>query len=292
MAKLFYTPEEVAEKLGKSVEAVLDMARRGQIQEFRDRDKVMFKVDQIDLLAGDDGDTSIPLALDDSGESFAALSAAKDSESAPLDLGESGESFTAFSAPTEEESAPLDLSGTGMPALGASRSGSAIGLADSGGSSVSPSPTPQRGDTSSLLDLTRESEETSLGAELLEDIYSSDDNVEIPAAGSGMFAGVEEGGEAAPSIMGGRIAPQAFVPMAAAVVEEVDPSWSGLAAGLMVGAFLGIAVVGIVAITVVSGGGSDLAKTLADNLYATAGGLLGLSLVGGIAGFFIGRASG
>lgn len=291
MAKLFYTPEEVAEKLGKSVEAVLDMARRGQIQEFRDRDKVMFKVDQIDLLAGDDGETSIPLALDDSGESFTALSAAMGSESVPLDLEESGGSFASLSAPTEAESAPLDLSGTGMPALGASRSGSAIGLADSAGSGVSPAPA-DRGETSSLLDLTRESEETSLGAELLEDIYSSDDNVEIPAAGSGIFAGVEEGGEAAPSIIGGRVAPQAFVPMAAAVVEEVDPSWSGLAAGLMVGAFLGIAVVGIVAITVVSGGGSDLAKTLADNLYAAAGGLLGLSLVGGIAGFFIGRATG
>jgi hypothetical protein len=271
MAKMFYTTEEVAEKLGKTVEEVLEMARRGQIQEFRDRDKVMFKVDQIDLLGGDDGETSIPLALDESGESFSALSGAMTRE--------------------EEESAPLDLSGTGMPTVEAS--GTGIGLADSGGSNVGGMPAADRGETSSLLDLTRESEETSLGAELLEDIYASDDNVEIPAATSGMFGAVEEAGEAAPAIIGGRVAAQPFVPMAAAaVVEEVDPGWSGLSAGLMVGAFLGIAAVGVVAITLVSGGGSDLARTFAENLYAWAGGLLGVTIVGGVAGFLIGRATG
>ena len=50
MAKMFYTLEEVAEKLGKSEEDVREMARTGELQEFRDRDKLMFKVEQIDLL--------------------------------------------------------------------------------------------------------------------------------------------------------------------------------------------------------------------------------------------------
>ena len=49
MAKMFYTLEEVCEKLGKSEEEVKNMASSGQLQEFRDRDKLMFKVDQIDL---------------------------------------------------------------------------------------------------------------------------------------------------------------------------------------------------------------------------------------------------
>ena len=54
MAKMFYTIDEVCEKLEKSEDEVREMASSGQIQEFRDRDKLMFKVDQIDLLAGDE----------------------------------------------------------------------------------------------------------------------------------------------------------------------------------------------------------------------------------------------
>ena len=51
MAKMFYTLEEAASKLGKSVDDVKTMAEKGQLQEFRDRDRLMFKVDQVDLLA-------------------------------------------------------------------------------------------------------------------------------------------------------------------------------------------------------------------------------------------------
>ena len=52
-SKMFYTAEEAAEKLGKTVSQVLDMGKRGEIQEFRDRDKVMFKAEQINLLRED-----------------------------------------------------------------------------------------------------------------------------------------------------------------------------------------------------------------------------------------------
>jgi len=273
MAKMFYTTEEVAEKLGKSVDEVREMARKGQIQEFRDRDKVMFKVDQIDLIAGDDTEPSIPLALDDSEQSFAPLT----------------------SPESEPASEPLDLSGTGIPALDASASGSAIGLADSVGSSAPAAPVGARSETSSLLDLTRESEETSLGAELLEDIYSSEDNVEIPGASSGLFDAAGDDGGEAPAMIGGRgdDALQPFAPvLAAASVEQVDPGWSGLAAGLMVGTLLGVLALGLVAIVVLGGGASPLAGSFAANLYAWAGGLLGITLVSGIAGFFIGRAVG
>ena len=44
MAKMFYTLEEVCLKLGKTEDEIKEMARSGQLQEFRDRDKLMFKV--------------------------------------------------------------------------------------------------------------------------------------------------------------------------------------------------------------------------------------------------------
>ena len=81
MAKMFYTLEEVAQKLGKSEDEVKEMARSGLIQEFRDREKLMFKVDQIDLLAGADEDSSeVHLELEDtSGGSGLELSASASS---------------------------------------------------------------------------------------------------------------------------------------------------------------------------------------------------------------------
>ena len=70
MAKMFYTVEEVCSKLEKNEDEVRELVRSGQIQEFRDRDKLMFKVEQIDLLASGDEDTSdLNLELEGSGGS-------------------------------------------------------------------------------------------------------------------------------------------------------------------------------------------------------------------------------
>lgn len=71
MAKLFYTLKEAAEKLKMSEMQVRELASHGQLQEFRDRDKLMFKVDQVNLLAMDDEDTEIiPLAEPSPGNIF------------------------------------------------------------------------------------------------------------------------------------------------------------------------------------------------------------------------------
>ena len=65
--KMFYTIEEAAKRLGKSVSDVEAMAESGQLQQFQDRGKQMFKREQVDLIAGGGGDDdAIPLA--ESGE--------------------------------------------------------------------------------------------------------------------------------------------------------------------------------------------------------------------------------
>ena len=46
MAKMFYTLDEAAQRLGVDIEKVKEMAASGDIQQFRDRDKLMFKRDQ------------------------------------------------------------------------------------------------------------------------------------------------------------------------------------------------------------------------------------------------------
>ena len=69
MAKMFYTLDEAAAKLGASEQEVKDMAADGKLQQFRDRDKLMFKCAEIDAMSGDadvNAESAGPIPLADS----------------------------------------------------------------------------------------------------------------------------------------------------------------------------------------------------------------------------------
>ena len=51
MAKMFYTINETAETLGITDDQVRNLANEGKLQQFRDRDQLMFKRDQVDAMA-------------------------------------------------------------------------------------------------------------------------------------------------------------------------------------------------------------------------------------------------
>ena len=275
---MFYTAEEAAAKLGKSVEELLSMAKRGEIQEFKQGDKVQFKVEQVNLLAGADEDLGeIPLALDDS------------RSGSGIDLADSFVQPAAPSAP-KKPAAPapkapslMDSSEeTGISAFEASRFGQKA-TSDSGISLETV------GSGSGLLDLTRESEDTQLGADLIAQTFEDDSSVEPIANASGLFeaAGAESGGNA----VVGTVAPvagMALMPMAA---EAYDGKWSGLAGGLMIGSAAAMVVIGIIAATMSGGNASWIATAVAENLPVWGGGLLGVTLVAGGVGFFIGKAT-
>jgi hypothetical protein len=257
MAKMFYTLEETARKLG-----VKDMAKSGQIQEFRDRDKIMFKVEQIDLLAGGGEDEPIRIDQELTSKGFDAAS-----------------------------------SGSGI-GLVDSREDTGISVFDTGHGTKSPAPS--SGDThvsetveeelslesvgsgSGLLDLTRESDDTSLGAELLEEVYSSEE-VEVPAAASGLFeaAGAESPGNQYATTV-------AATPV---LVETYDGAGSGLGVGFMLGAFAALVCLAVMVFVGVSGATPALATQMAGSLWIWAGALLIVTLVLGGIGFFIGKAS-
>ena len=152
MAKLFYTLEEAADKLGRSTAEIQKLIDSGQLQEFRDRDQIMLKVDQVNLLTSAAEDSSLVLA--DDAEDVIAL--ASDSGSAfAIDSPQEQSGVSIFDADELEEvdpSAQTQISDTGATdfALDPSSSGSG------------------------LLDLTREVDDTSLGADLLEDVYAGD----------------------------------------------------------------------------------------------------------------------
>lgn len=218
MAKLFYSLEEAADRLGKSESEVQQMAETGQLQEFRDRDRLMFKVEQVDLLAGDHAneDTGETIPLADSG-GLEGISLASESGSAMnLESPKEQTGISIFDAEDTEEADPAaaTMVTTETPEFSGDPTASGSGL----------------------LDMTREADDTSLGADLLEDIYSGDTGGEtIGESVAGVGAGealFEETGEA----------PDTGGPVTIISAETLDSGWSGIAAGVSVGVLLIVAI--------------------------------------------------
>ncbi|MFM9169576.1 MAG: helix-turn-helix domain-containing protein, partial [Phycisphaerales bacterium] len=74
MAKLFYTLQEAAERLNKTPDQVMDMARNGQLQELQDKGETLFRRSAIDALATDEGSGSFSLESLDVGNEGSSLS--------------------------------------------------------------------------------------------------------------------------------------------------------------------------------------------------------------------------
>ncbi len=272
MAKMFYTIDEVAQKLGKSHDEIKDMAKSGQIQEFRDRDKLMFKVEQIDLLAGDDdADDSMSISLEDSkadshgGGSGIALA---DSRLGASDSRE-GTGISVFDTDhgEDEPTGEIDSDQTH--------------IGDTMDDELS---LESVGSGSGLLDLTRESDDTALGAELLEEVYSGEENIEMPAGASGLFDATPEVESGAEAFGGGERA----MPV---MIEAYDGTGSGLAVGMSIGAMCALVIALIIAAVGVTGATPGAAMFFAGNLWMWVGILLGGTVVLGIIGLFIGKAS-
>lgn len=207
MAKMFYTLDETRAALGKNEEEIKQYAREGRLREFRDGPRLMFKADQVEALknelgiggavAGSDmgpSDSGGPIGLMDSrgGGSATGISLV-DTDLA----GGRGGSGAGMQLKDDTALAGDVLSGSlgGVPSPGrpGSSSGNLVGSRAGGsginvlGDSAAPAdPMAQTaisgggmadqislegtGSGSGLLDLTRESDDTSLGAELLDEI--------------------------------------------------------------------------------------------------------------------------
>lgn len=261
MDKMFYSLEEAAKKLGKSADDIRQMASKGQLQEFRDRDKLMFKREQVDLLAGEE-DGMIPLASD-SGE----LSLSSSGTGMKADAAKEGSAISIFEADATDEA----------DANAVTRVASAQGFADPGKSGSG---------SGGLLDLTKEADDTSLGAGLMEDVYANDTvaqqtAADVPAGG---------GGEALFESPGA-VDTESNAPVMVAA-EAYDGTWSGIAGGLaagMVVAMLLGAFALILGFTSSAGGG--LLATIGDNFYVFVGVAAGVPLVFALVGMMLGKKS-
>lgn len=270
MAKsaLFYTIDEAAKKLGKSPDDVRGMIKSNQLQEFRDSSgDLVVKREAVDMLASGDGD-AIPLA--DSGEMISL--AADDSKSGSGSGAKERSGISIFEG--EDDSADA--------------SAQTLITQSQGGMAVDPS-----GSGSGLLDMTKNAEDTSLGAGLLEDVYNDGSKSGGSAdIGAGMGdsnasnAGLFENAGVA-SDVGGGAAPVGMVMMA----EPYDGAWSGISGGLalaivlITGAMLSMVIMGIM------GASGGLVSLAAANLWAIVGGFGLLVVIGAGVGWVLGRKS-
>ncbi len=270
MAKMFYTIEEAAERLGKSTDEVQQMADSGQLQEFRDGDRLMFKKEQVDLLGGgeDDvlklGEDLEPLSLSSSGSGSAiGLGLDQPSDSTGISIFDPDETETA------DPSAQTQVTDTGLDA------GFDLDSASSG---------------SGLLDLTKEADDTSLGADLLDDVYGQETmGATSPAGESGIVDGASALFEGSEGEADAAAAPAAaVVPMLA---EAYDGAWSGIGGGLALGMALCLAFGIAVVIFAMTGTIEPVKSIIGGQFYAVAGGMAGVVVILAIVGMVLGKKS-
>ncbi len=319
MAKLFYTLAETSEKLGKTEDEVREMARSGQLDEMLDNDQVLFKVKQVDLLVGDAGHTDdLDLDLGGSELGFDLTDSATDTPvvggEATADIDEQSSDGSGFGLSDSGtgiglsgSAAGLDLGGSGFGFdLGESgsaaglnlgvdtNSDSGVGIAFEGGEDDDSAETrvaealdeeldlESVGSGSGLLDLTRESDDTSLGAELLDEVWDEESG-EFAASASGLFDSAEPE----------QVAAESDTPMglAVAAIEVYDGKWSGAGVGFLLGAIICLIAVSMMLMASIMNVSPKLGAMVTGDLMIWGGGFAAFAILAGLIGMFIGKAS-
>lgn len=288
MAKAFYSMEEVCELLGKSQDEIRELVRDGTLREFRDAGKIFFKAEDISKLGG---------AAPSEGAEEVMLEPAEEEPSSVADS--EGSSIIGLEPVDEsDEQKPRRDKDTVITASG-------IGVFDDDELEIDADPLAETqittgatedqvalegtGSGSGLLDLTREADDTSLGAELLDEIYpGEEETAEVtPAAVAEAPAEEpeEEEEEAAPAP-----APVEALEAPPAYVAAGDPS-EGLFAGLLIGALIVLTVAGSVMAGMLQGYFPDYGKTLSNYFLYFLIAAAAVPILALLIGWLIGKAA-
>ena len=201
MAKMFYSLDEACNKLHMSESQIKDLVRQAKLREFRDAGKMNYKVEEVDALAAK---IVTPSAESGSGELVlepaeeSTIDLAMGSTGDMLSLEEADLDDTAAGGPEAEQKKKKDdtvVTSVGISVFDEEENieGVADPLAQTvvSGAGASGLGIEGVGSGSGLLDLTRESDDTSLGAELLDEIYPGEQ--ETPGEmGDATRAGLEQ----------------------------------------------------------------------------------------------------
>ncbi len=187
-------------------------------------------------------------------------------------------------------------SGAGLDLGGDSNSDSGLGVAFEGGEDDDSAETrvadavdeelslESVGSGSGLLDLTRESDDTSLGAELLDEVWEGEESGEFGASASGLF----ESSDPEPAEATTTDAPMG---LAVAYAEAYDGKWSGAGVGFLLGGMVALVAVCVMLLTSIMGVSPKLGAMVTGDLMIWGGGFAAFAIIAGLIGMFIGKAS-
>lgn len=286
MAKMFYSLDEAAQKLGKTPAQVQQMAASGQLQEFKDRDKLMFKREQVDLLSGggSKGDSAgfIPLAGNEGSSMGLALD---DSGSGSKSGSKGGSGHIELDDPASKEKSGISIFDTESTEEGDPSAVTRI-TETRGGDELT---LESVGSGSGLLDLTREGDDTSLGADLMEDVYKPDED--------GASAGSTQGASglfettAAPSDVAAAAAAAGMsgVGIGMVAAEPYDGAGSGFGGGVALGAAAVILVTLVSVLLGLMNADNPIATMVAGNLWMYVGIGAVAIVIFGVIGWVVGR---
>jgi hypothetical protein len=307
MAKMFYSAKEAAERLGRSEDELKSLVRDGKLREFRDAGSVNYKVGDVDGLltkASAKSAKPAPAAVGGSQSGEIVLEPVEDSS---VELAPSGSDVVSIEGVDAEDTA------TGARVARKAKEGSAVPsvgvnvfdddeldehvdpLAQTAVSDVAGLGLEGVGSGSGILDLTRESDDTSLGAELLEEIYTGEEGEaegkeEAAEMGEATRAGLDEAlpaegaeeteGEAAVAV---GVATAAAAKPRAVITQVLEYAPDAVSTSLTAALVVGVAVMwvaGLGAAALVRGVTPSLLQSVYSHLAVFAGGSL---LVCGIA---------
>lgn len=315
MAKMFYTLDETKVALGKNEEEIKQLAREGRLREFRDGPRLMFKADQVEAIKSEMGLGGAPdMGPSDSGGPIGLVDSRTASATgiSLMDTDASARSGTGGSMQLQDDTA-LGLAGSvgGVPSpgrpgstgsLAGTRGGSGINVL--GDSAIPADPSAQTaisggsipdqvslegvGSGSGLLDLTRESDDTSLGAELLDEIAPGGTK-RGTKAGTGAVGGTAAGGTVAGGTVAGTPAIRGRAVGTPVYVEAADPLASAFG-GAALGAALFVIFGGFALISAVLGTRPSLIQSVDQmSMIVLLGIGVGVSAILAIAGAIIGK---
>lgn len=321
MAKTFYSAGEAAEKLGQTEEGLKDLVREGKLREFRDAGNVNYKVTDIDALVGTDGaadEDPIEIVESDAGGSSGSASGEillEPVDDSGIDLSGSGSDIlsleeldvddTSSGTRASEAQARQDKKeGTVVPSVGMNVFDDdeldevVDPLAQTAITDVAGLGMEGVGSGSGILNLTRESDDTSLGEELLEEIYTDDGGDAEADLGEDTRAGIDDAVTDSDSDdelveVGGEVGSTSPARASSAPAFEAAPDAASAAlTALMVVGVVILWFAGLAGAALVRGVSPSLVRTVQANLPLCVGGAaLVAAAAAGITYFLAKRSS-
>jgi hypothetical protein len=270
--KMYYNEQEAADALGVSVEDLDKYVRDDKLRVFQDGEQRMFKADEVDALSGGGGEEEIeltPAAETPPAETPADQVSLTEADQAPEkpagkdDTVITAEGISIFDDEDLEIEAVDPMAKTTIaPSMDEQAAAEGVGSG------------------SGLLDLTRESDDTSLGAEVLDQIDME----------SGLSSGLAsaEAAEPAPAQPAPAAAPA--VAAAPADLEVTDPA-SGLFGGIVVGCAIVFVVLSTVMLAVWRGVLPTYLKFMKEQMAVVIAGSVIVITVAAVAGLMVSKAA-